>query len=133
VIWSQTRSCYEEPGVILRFIEQAIKGFFTYLRTKFPEESITPKLHYLEDHVLPEIKVTGFGLGLMSEQGLEMSHRQWNNLKKTVVDMGDKVKRLKTIMRKHLLKVMPEVSQKIMKPAERTKRLSPPESNPIEE
>ena len=89
------------------------------MRTTFPNETTTLKLHYLEDHVLKEIKNTGFGLGLLSEQGLELTHSKWNKIKKTVVNMGNKVKRLKTVMRKHLLRVMPEVSQKIMQPKKR--------------
>ena len=50
--------------------------FMHYYRDVFPEASITPKLHILEDHmVLLNWRV---GCGLLGEQGTESIHKVYN-------------------------------------------------------
>ena len=45
-----------------------IEDFLAYYRSTFPDTSITPKLHMLEDHILPFLEKwrVGFGLTLYS-------------------------------------------------------------------
>ena len=43
----------------------------SYYRDAFPEESITPKLHMLEDHVCGFLKKWGASFGLYGKQGME--------------------------------------------------------------
>ena len=52
-------------------IGQAISDLLTFFRETFPDESITPKLHLLEDHVCPFIEKWGASFGLYGEQGME--------------------------------------------------------------
>ena len=54
-------------------LERRIEVFMAYYRTSFSDlsVSITPKLHMLEEHVVPWMKQWGFGLGFMGEQGGE--------------------------------------------------------------
>ena len=44
-----------------------IDEFLSYYRSMFPESTITPKLHFLEDHVVPFIRQWKLGLGVMAE------------------------------------------------------------------
>ena len=39
--------------------------FLSYYRSTFPESTITPKLHFLEDHVVPFIQSVSGSLGLV--------------------------------------------------------------------
>ena len=51
--------------------DKYIKDLMEFFRSNWPAESITPKLHMLEDHVCQFIKQWGFGLGVYDEQGGE--------------------------------------------------------------
>ena len=43
-----------------------------YYRSQFPTATVTPKLHMLEEHVVPWIKRWGVGFGVLGEQGKQM-------------------------------------------------------------
>ena len=43
-------------------------------REKSPQASILPKMHILEDHVVPWMRRWRIGAGLMGEQGAESIH-----------------------------------------------------------
>ena len=40
----------------------------------FPDSSISPKMHLLEDHIIPWAKEWHVGFGLLGEQGAESIH-----------------------------------------------------------
>ena len=103
-------------SALFLYSDLAIKEFFEFFRATFPGESITLKMHILEEHVLPEIQFTGFGLGLLSEQGGELIHRKWNLIKESTASIGDPVKRLVSTLKKYSMRVMPEVIVKIRHP-----------------
>ena len=42
-----------------------------FLRREWPAESVTPKLHLLEDHRVDFMKKWGAGFGLYGEQGAD--------------------------------------------------------------
>ena len=51
------------------------------LSAKFPEASITVKMHLLEDHMVPFLRQWNWvGYGLMGEQGAESVHAEFNSL-----------------------------------------------------
>jgi hypothetical protein len=60
-------------------------------RASFPDSSITPKMHLLEDHVIPWAKQWHVGFGLLGEQGAESIHAHFNTLQRTYHSMPDKV------------------------------------------
>ena len=74
----------------------------------FPNESITPKLHLLEHHVVPFIKKWGYGIGLYGEQGIESVHQSFNKLTVTYCRMKPNIRRLKSMMDAHMISVNPE-------------------------
>ena len=52
-----------------------------YYRDVFPEASIKPKLHILEDHMVNFLRNCRVGSGLLGEQGAESIHKVYNQLK----------------------------------------------------
>ena len=52
-----------------------------FLRSKFPDIRISPKLHILEDHVVPFIRRYGAGSGFYGEQGGESINKTINAMK----------------------------------------------------
>ena len=82
-------------------IEKAISDLLTFYRATFPDETITPKLHLLEDHVCPFIEKWGGSFGLYGEQGMEGLHANLNGLKTSFSSMPNPQERLKSIMKEH--------------------------------
>lgn len=88
-------------------LDAAIKDLMDYLRTTFPNRSITPKLHMLEDHVVDFIKRWHFGLGIYGEQGGESIHPEFNKLRATYASVRPHNARVKVMLEQHHLKVKP--------------------------
>ena len=74
-----------------------------YYREEFPNATVTPKLHILEDHMVPWLRRRKVGFGLLDEQGAESIHAKFNSLKDNFRSMPDKLKRLKQLMQEHYL------------------------------
>ena len=53
-------------------------------RSEFPEATIIPKLHLLEDHMVEWLKKYHMAPGLMGEQGAESIHAHLNCLETTL-------------------------------------------------
>ena len=79
-----------------------------FYREQFPNSSITPKLHMLEEHLVPWLQRWKVGFGLLGEQGAECIHAFINSLKRTYSCIPDKLKRLTKVMEAHHLHVAPE-------------------------
>ncbi len=63
--------------------EDHIKKFMSYYREKFPHATVLPKMHMLEEHVVPWLKKWHVGFGLLGEQGIESIHAHFNTLGRT--------------------------------------------------
>ena len=83
----------------------AIEDLLVFYRDAFPEESITPKLHLLEDHVLPFVSRWGASFGTYGEQGMEGLHATMNNLKMSFSSIPNSKDRLTAIMKEHYMRV----------------------------
>ena len=82
----------------------------TYFRRNWPNESITPKMHLLEDHCLPFIKMWGSGFGLYGEQGMESLHATFNSLRRSYTAMPVPTERLRSMMKEHFMRVNPDAT-----------------------
>ena len=83
-----------------------IKQFMeVYRRTG---SSVTPKLHILEEHVVPWIRRWKVGVGFHSEQGAESIHTVFNSLQRTYASIRNRAQRLEGIMKEHYLRNAPE-------------------------
>ena len=63
--------------------ENTIDDFMEYYRTEWPNGSIPPKLHMLEDHATDFVEKWKTGFGMYGEQGGESIHNEFNQLKVT--------------------------------------------------
>ena len=87
--------------------EQNIQIFLEFYRERF-DASFTPKLHILEDHVVPFLRKWRVGFGFHGEQGAESLHASFNKIGESYVAIHDAVvKRLQCVMREHHLQVSP--------------------------
>ena len=89
-------------------LDENIKNFLAFYRGSFPNSKITPKLHLLEDHVVPWIRRWGVGLGFHGEQGAESIHRVFNSLKRTYNNIKNPPDRLRSMIMAHFLQNSPK-------------------------
>ena len=52
-----------------------------------PTASITPKLHMLEDHVMPWVRKWKLRLGFHGEQGAESIHARFHSMQRTYANV----------------------------------------------
>ena len=97
-----------------------IDKFLEAYREFFPHATITPKLHTLEDHVIPFLTKWGIGLGFLGEHGAESIHARFNELRRKNAKITEPTKRLYSMMFDHYLQVCPDNIQKM---PEKTKRV----------
>ena len=74
----------------------------SYVRQEFPTCSITPKLHMLEDHMIPFIKRWRTGAGIYGEQGIESLHNEFNKLDPRFASLKPAEYKLKQILGNHV-------------------------------
>ena len=101
-----------------------IDDFLGYYRSTFPESTVIPKLHMLEDHVVPFIREWRVGLGMMGEQGAESIHARFNALERTYSNMTNSVQRLKCMVLEHLRQICPLNVARLPPPQKRLKMSS---------
>ena len=65
----------------------------------FPEATILPKMHLLEDHMVGWLKRFHAAAGLMGEQGAESIHAHLNRLETTYCGITNGVERLKYVFK----------------------------------
>lgn len=86
---------------LLYTLDKNIRDFMHFYRESFPDATILPKMHMLEEHVVPWLKKWHIGFGFMGEQGAESIHAYFNMLKRTFQGIRDPVQRLERIMTEH--------------------------------
>ena len=100
-------------------IGKSISSFMDYFREKFPDESITLKLHIMEDHLIDNLIYYRYGLGMYGEQGVESIHHKINNIKARFHNIPNGDRRLKSTINEHHLHTLPAVRSKIPVPAKK--------------
>ena len=98
-----------------------IDDFIRYYRSTFPNSSVTPKLHMLEDHVVPFLRRWRVGLGMLNEQDIESIHSRFNTLQRTYGSMRNKVERLKCMVEEHFRQISPQNLSRLPPAAKRHK------------
>ena len=109
------------PSILVCLLEKAIVDLMAYFRTTFEEESVTPKLHLLEEHVIEFIQRWRIGLGLYGEQGAESIHPEFNELRKIHSGIVSDEERIKAIFEQHHMKVRPEA--RVLIPEKKPRKL----------
>ena len=75
---------------------------------EFSNATVTPKLHMLEDHMVPWMQRWKVWFGLLDEQGAESIHAKFNTLKFMYCTILDRPKQLKQLMVEHYLHICPD-------------------------
>lgn len=100
----------------------------TYRET-FPNATVIPKMHVLEDHTIPWLERWNLGAGLMGEQGAESIHAHLMRLERTYQGIPNEVDRLKYIVHMHTLESAPSLVS--LRPQPKKRKLQKrPGSNP---
>ena len=79
-----------------------------YYREKFPNSSVTPKMHMLERHIVTQTAKWGFGMGLLGEQGAESIHAKFNSMERAYSGIPNKKDRLLRVVQEHHLTIDPD-------------------------
>ncbi len=80
-----------------------------FYRREFLHPSVLPKMHFLEEHVVPWIKNWGAAPGMMGEQGTESIHANFNRIELSYRNMiHNRVERLKSVVQQHHLQISPQ-------------------------
>jgi hypothetical protein len=87
----------------------SISRFIYTYRTKFPNATITPKLHQIEDHYVPFFATHKIGLGLFTEGAIESLHAKINVWSVNLRHMRNAVKKQERIVLKHALYTHPRI------------------------
>ena len=90
--------------------ETDIKAFLKFYRENFPRASILPKMHILEDHLVPWMRRWKVGCGIMGEQGAESIHAHLQQLERTYQGISNEVDRLKYIFKEQTLESAPSLT-----------------------
>ena len=93
-----------------------------FYREAFPEATVLPKMHFLEEHVVPWLKKWKIGFGFMGEQGAESIHAYFNTLHQSYRSIPDPLQRMEYTMREHFLHIA--LANVTAKPASKRRKLS---------
>ena len=93
-----------------------------FYRCNWPGETVTPKLHMLEDHAVDFMAKWGSSFGIYGEQGAESIHAAFNTLKIDYRNMRHPQQRLKAMLKEHYLIVHPKPNSLEPKPNKRKKK-----------
>ena len=92
------RTCFK---LLLLDLQVQLLPSFSH-RSTFPQATVLPKMHFLEDHTVFWTKKWRSGFGFLGERGGESFHKQFNNaLEHTYNCIPNKVERLHHIMESH--------------------------------
>ena len=78
-----------------------VDEFLRFYRKSFPNATVTPKLHMLEDHVVQWMRKWHWALGLHGEQGAESIHNIFNTLERTYSAVRNPLTRMKCMFKEH--------------------------------
>ena len=107
-------------------VDLDVKEFLKYYRETFPDASILPKIHMLEDHMVDWLKRFHLGAGFMGEQGAESIHAHLNRLGTTYQNIPNDLDKLKYIFKMYTLETA-TCLQSLEPPVKTRKRKRPEE------
>ena len=96
-------------------------------RKEFPSATVLPKMHILEDHVIPWMRRWHMGAGLMGEQGAESIHAHISKLETQYQGIVNPLDRLRYIVQEYNIKSAPGLNS--LRPAPRKRKRSREEAN----
>lgn len=91
-----------------------------FYRETFLSETVTQKLHMMEEHVIKFCQWQN-GLGLYGEQGGEGIHPEFSRIQQIYYQMKPETRRLKMMAKEHHLRLLPTVQ--MLKPVIKKEKL----------
>ena len=85
---------------------KCIDHYMEFYRDTFPNKVI-PKMHFLEDHVVPWMQRWKCGMAFHGEQAVESLHAEFNKLQRAACGIKNKTSQLLSMMKSHHLKCSP--------------------------
>lgn len=95
-----------------------------FYRTTFPDATVLPKMHIMEDHAIEWLERWHLGAGIMGEQGAESLHAHLMRMDRNYQGVVNEVDRLKYIFKEHRLESAPSLVTLRPPPAKRRKKNS---------
>jgi hypothetical protein len=80
----------------------------SFYKNNFKDASVTPKMHMLQKHLIPQLTMWKFGMGFLGEQGAESIHASFNSIERAYSGIPNKKDRLLRVMHEHHLRIEPE-------------------------
>jgi len=102
--------------IIFNLAEKDIASFMAFYRENFPQATVLPKMHILEDHTIPWLRRWHLGAGLMGEQGAESIHAHMGRLEAQYHGIVNPLDRLKYIVVEQNLESAPTLNSVKPKP-----------------
>ena len=93
--------------ILSKLVRDCHRPFRQILQDELPSATFIPKLHMLEDHIVPWVKRWRIGCGCMGEQGAESLHASFNQTERAYKNMKDRVDRLHVVLQNHHFKILP--------------------------
>ena len=93
---------------VISALETDIQSFMLFFRDNWPDVRITPKVHILEDHVIPFLEIWHVGCGFYGEQGGESLHAIFNKKKAQYHTIKNDCARLTYLMKEYLSSTNPK-------------------------
>ncbi len=87
-----------------------IRTFLNFYCENFLKASILPKMHVLEDHVIPWMHRWKVGAGMMGKHGAESIHAHMMKLERVYQSVPNELDRLKYIFQEQILESAPSLS-----------------------
>ena len=97
-------------------VDKDITALMRFYRENFPSATVLPKMHILEDHVVPWLERWHIGSGLMGEQGAESIHAHLQKLETQYSGVVSDLHRLKYVVREHNIQSAPQLNSLIPAP-----------------
>ena len=91
-------------------------------RASFPQVTVLPKMHILEDHVIPWFNRWHIGFGMMGEQGAESIHTHLMRIEENYNSIANDLDRLKNVFKESCLQTAPALVT--VRPPPKTKEKS---------
>ena len=89
------------------FAEKRYSCSHDILQGKLPDATILPKMHILEDHVVPWMRRWHIGAGLMGEQEAESIHAHFHRLENQYSGIVNPLDKLRYIVNEHNIETTP--------------------------
>ncbi len=76
-----------------------------FYRSEFLKASVTPKMHMMEEHLVPQISKWNLAMGFLGEQGAESIHASFNSIERAYTGIPNPSDRLLRVMKEHHLRL----------------------------